>query len=256
MGYVRDRLDMSGRVAVVTGAGDGIGRGIALGMADLGAMVVVGEISEESGPRTVEEIVKAGGQAHFIHTDVRQPDQLRALVAGARERFGRIDAMFNNAGGNFQLPALEISDGGVDAILRINLKSMFVGSQAAAKAMVEEGHGGSIVSTASVAAITASGIGVAVYSGAKAGILGLTRALAAEWAPHGIRVNAIAPGGVDSAGRSKNMDRDSVTRPEYGLLRRLAPPEEIAAGAVFLATDLAAHITGQTLAVDGGASVM
>ena len=256
MGWVMDGIRMDGRVAVVTGAGAGIGRAIATGMADMGAKVVIGEIDEETGPRTVSQITDAGGEAHWIHTDIRQADQIRALVDGARSHFGRIDAMFNNAGGNFQLPALELSEGGFDAILRMNLKSMFLGSQAAAQAMLDEGHGGTIVSTASVAALSASGIGIAAYSAAKAGILGMTRELAAEWAEHGIRVNAIAPGGVDSAGRLRNMDeRQEARSADYGLLHRLAPPEEIAAGAIFLASDLAAHITGQTLAVDGGASV-
>lgn len=256
MSFVRERMRMDGRVAVVTGGGQGIGRAIALGMADAGARVVVGEINEETGPRTASEIAELGGEAHWIRTDVRRPEEIRALVEGAQAQFGRIDAMFNNAGGNFQLPALEISEGGFDAIVRMNLKSMFLGSQAAARMMLEEGHGGSIVSTASVAGLRSSSIGVAVYSAAKAGIMGMTRALANEWGEHRIRVNAVAPGAVDSEGRLKNMQGDPAERAGAGgPLGRLAAPEDIAGAAVFLASDLAGHITGQTLAVDGGASI-
>lgn len=247
---------MDGRVAVVTGGGQGIGRAIAIGMADAGARVVIGEINEDTGPRTVAEIADAGGEAHWTLTDVRKGEDIRALIEVAQTRFGRIDAMFNNAGGNFQLPALDITEGGFDAIVRMNMKSMFLGSQAAARAMLAEGHGGSIVSTASVAGLRSSSIGVAVYGGAKAGIMGMTRALANEWGEHRIRVNAVAPGSVDSAGRLKNMQSDPAERDGAGgPLGGLVAPEDIAGAAVFLASDLAGNITGQTLPVDGGASI-
>lgn len=163
--------------------------------------------------------------------------------------------MFNNAGGNFQLPALEISEGGFDAIVRMNLKSMFLGSQAAARMMIEEGLGGNIVSTASVAGLRSSSIGVAIYSVAKAGVMGMTRALRTSGA-HSIRVNAVAPGAVDTAGRLKNMQGDPAERASAGSpLGGLAAPGDIAGAAVFLASDLAGHITGQALAADGGASI-
>lgn len=254
MAFVRERMRMDGRVAVVTGAGQGIGRAIAIGMADAGARVVIGEIDEETGPRTAAEIAELGGEAHWRRTDVRREEEIRALVAEAQSRYGRLDAMFNNAGGNFQLPAIDVSAGGFDAIVRMNLKSMFIGSQAAARAMLDAGRGGSIVSTASAAGLRSSAGGTAVYSAAKAGIMGMTRALAAEWGPHGIRVNAVAPGAVDTAGRLRNMQGDPWERSAGNPLGRLAQPEDIAGAAVFLASDLAGHITGQTLPVDGGAS--
>lgn len=255
MGWVRDALNMSGKVAVVTGAGQGIGRAVATGLADAGAQVVIGEIAEETGKDTEQTIIAAGGRALFVQTDVRQGDSIRALVKAARDRFGRLDIMVNNAGGNFQMAALDFSDNGFDAIVRMNFKSMFIGSQAAAKAMIEEGHGGAIVSTASVAGIRGTGFGVAPYSGAKAAIIGITRSLAAEWAPHGIRVNAVAPGGVNTAGRTRNMQEDPARRTAANIpLGRLAEPEQIAAAHIFLASDLAAHVTGQVIAVDGGSS--
>ena len=163
MAFVTERMRMEGRVAVVIGAGQGIGRAIAIGMADAGARFVVREIDQQTGPRTVAEIGELGGDALYLRTDVRKPEEIRVLIDGARPQLGGVDAMFNNAGGNFQLPALEISEGGFDAIVRMKLKSMFLGSQAAAQPMRDEGHGGSIVSTASVAGLRASGMGVAVY---------------------------------------------------------------------------------------------
>ena len=177
-------------------------------------------------------------------------------MTGAREHFGRLDAMFNNAGGNFQAPTLDVSERGFDAVARMNVRAAFIGSQAAARVMIEDGHGGSIVSTASSAAYHATGRGVAAYAAAKAGILGLTRELAAEWGQQGIRVNAIAPGGVDSPGRHRNIERaaDDVAE-NYGLLKRLGSPENFAAGAIFLASDLAAHITGHTIHIDAGTGI-
>ena len=255
MGWVHDRLDMTDRVAVVTGAGRGIGRSIALGLSDAGAKVVIGEFNPESGPDTERAVRDAGGAALWVPTDVRERQQLVDLVERARTEFGRIDVMVNHVGGAFQLPALDLSENGLDSILRINLKAMFFGSQAAARAMVDEGHGGSIVSTASVAGLRGSSIGLAHYSAAKAAILGMTRSLAAEWAQYGIRVNAVAPGAVDTEGRLMNMEGDPAAGvAETVPMGRLAQPEEIAAGAVFLASDLAGFVNGHTLVVDGGSS--
>ncbi len=254
MSFVRERMSMDGRVAVVTGGGQGVGRAIALGLADAGARVVIGEINEETGPRTAAEIEGLGGEALWLLTDVRKHEDIIALVAAAQEHFGRIDSMFNNAGGNFQLPAIDMSPNGFDAIVRMNLRSMFLGSQAAARTMLSEGHGGSIVSTSSVAGLRSGGNQTAVYAASKAGIMGMTRALAAEWGEHGIRVNSVAPGAVDTAGRTRNMHGDPWDRSAGNPLGRIAQPEDIAGAAVFLASDLAGHITGQVLAVDGGAS--
>lgn len=255
MGFVHERLNMAGEVAVVTGAGSGIGRAIALGLAEAGARVVVGELDEASGAATADAIEKAGGEAWAVPTDVREREQVQRLIDSGIERFGDIHVMVNNVGGTFQLPTLDLSDNGLEAVLRINVKAMFLGSQIAARAMVAAEHGGSIVSTSSGSALQGDAVGSAHYSAAKAAILGMTRALAAEWARHGIRVNAIAPGGVNTPGRVRNM-RDDVGAQavEHAPLRRLAEPEEIAAGAVFLASNLASYVTGHTLVIDGGGS--
>ena len=255
MGFVRERLDLAGEVAVVTGAGSGIGRAIALGLADVGARVVVGELDEQSGGATAAAIEEAGGEAHAVQADVREREQVQRLIDAALERFGDIHVMVNNVGGSFQLPTLDLSDNGLEAVLRVNLKAMFLGSQIAARAMIAAGHGGSIVSTSSGSALQGDAVGSAHYSAAKAAILGMTRSLAAEWARHGIRVNAVAPGGVNTPGRVRNMREDVGSRAvEHSPLRRLAEPEEIAAGAVFLASGLASYVTGHTLVIDGGGS--
>ncbi|MCY4639373.1 MAG: SDR family NAD(P)-dependent oxidoreductase [Chloroflexi bacterium] len=255
MGFIRERLSLAGEVAVVTGAGSGIGRAIALGLADIGARVVVGELDEGSGRATAAAIEERGGESLSVPTDVREREQVQRLIDEAIERFGDLHVMVNNVGGSFQLPTLDLSDNGLEAVLRINLKAMFLGSQIAARAMIAAGHGGSIVSTSSGSALQGDAVGSAHYSAAKAAILGMTRALAAEWSAHGIRVNAIAPGGVNTPGRVRNMREDVGSRAvEHAPLRRLAEPEEIAAGAVFLASGLASYVTGHTLVIDGGGS--
>ena len=257
MAFIQDRLNLAGKVVVVTGSGQGIGRAMAIGAADAGAMVVVGEIDEATGSDTERTIRELGHDALFVPTDVRQTESIQNLVNTARSHFGRIDAMLNNAGGNFQLPALDISPNGFDAILRMNMKSMFFGSQFAARAMIEEGHGGAIVSTASVAGLQGSTNGIAPYAGAKAGIMGMTRALAGEWAQYGIRVNAVAPGAVATRGSRQHMKTDPHEHlAERVPLARAAQPEDIASAAIFLASDLAAYITGQVIAVDGGSSTV
>jgi len=251
MPFIYDRLNLKGKVAIVTGAGQGIGKAIALGLAEVGARVVIAEIREETGPVAEQDLRAAGSDALFVKTDARDPAQVNAMVRAAMDRWGRVDIMCNNAGGTFFLPALDLSPNGFDAIIRQNLKSMFLCSQAAAKAMIQGGRGGSIISTASVAALQ-GGFDRPGYAAAKAGIIGLTKELAVEWGHHGIRVNAVAPGGVNTSGnRSSGTDRDWSFLP----IPRMAEPQDIASAVVFLASDLAAYITGETLIVDGGATI-
>ena len=245
MGFIRDRLSMSGRVAVVTGGGRNLGRGMALGLADAGASVVVAEIDEETGPAMERELREAGHEALWLRTNVRDSASIDSLVAGTLERFGRIDVMVANAGGMFMAPALDISRNGFEAVLDLNLTGAWLCARSAARAMIEAGHGGSIVTVSSMNAIDGALYG-AHYGAAKAGILGLTRSLAAEWAEHEIRVNAIAPGGRrrlagDEPGRGQLMGGGS---PEY--------IENVAAAVVYLASDLSTWVTGHTLVVDDG----
>ncbi len=250
MPFIQKRLSLDRKVAIVTGAGRGIGKACALGLAEVGAWVAVAEMSEETGPTSAKEIVDGGGQALWVKADVRHAEQVEALMRAVIERWGRIDVMVNNAGGTFTAPVLDISANGFDAILRENLRTMFLCSQAAAREMVKAGRGGSIVSIASMDGL----IGApnhAPYGAAKAGVMGMTRSMATEWAVSGIRVNAVAPGMIDTEGvraMEGSRPRDISGVP----LKRKGLPEEIASAVVFLASDLAAYVTGHTLVVDGG----
>ena len=251
MPFIYDRLSLKGKVAVVTGAGQGIGKGIALGLAEVGARMCIAEMNEETGPATAREISSAGGESFAFRADVREAVQVNALMKAVTDRWGRIDVLVNNAGGTFFIPALDISPNGFDAVVRENLKTMFLCSQAAARAMIQGGHGGSIVNIASMNAFIA-GANLSVYSAAKAGVAGMTRALAWEWGKHGIRVNAIAPGSIETEGtRGRGTDRDWSILP----VGRKGQPADIACAAVFLASDLGGYVTGETLLVDGGAVI-
>ena len=245
---------MKGKVAVVSGAGRGIGKAVALALAEVGAAVVFGEMDEQTGPATQQAIEDAGCEALWVHADVRHGDQVNRLMNAAVERFGSVDTMVNNAGGVFFSPALDISENGFDALIRQNLKTMWLCSQAAARRMVAQGTGGSIVSIASMAGFIAA-VNHAPYGAAKAGVIGLTKALAVEWAPHKIRVNAVAPGGVDTEGVRMARSGDTGQTAPGPPLGRQAQPEEIASAVIFLASDLGSYVTGETLLVDGGAVI-
>ena len=254
MGFINDRLNMHGKVAVVTGAGRGIGWAAALGLSEAGASVVIAEVDEQTGPAAEAALRDSGGGAMWVRADVRQADQVNHLMEAAVERFGSVDVMVNNAGGVFFSPALDISEGGFDALIRQNLKTMWLCSQAAAKRMVEQGSGGSVVSIASMSALIGAANHVP-YGAAKAGVIDLTKALAVEWAPHGIRVNAIAPGGVDTEGVRMARAQSDMQREPTAPLGRQAQPEEIACAVVFLASELGSYATGQTFVIDGGATI-
>lgn len=245
-----DALDLSDTATIVTGAGSGIGRACALLLARLGAAVCVVDLDAASADTTVAAIEQAGGRAFSVPGDVREPDTAEEAARTTAERYGRIDSLVNNAGGMFFSPAEKLTAGGWSAVLKLNLDATFQFAQAVQPSMATAGHG-TIVNIASVAGIAGSP-GAAHYGAAKAGVINLTRSLALEWAP-AIRVNCVAPDFIRTEGTDRLMT-DAARERIAGLipLRRAGAPEDVANAVVFLVSDMAAFVTGQTLVVDGG----
>jgi len=244
----------AGKVALVTGGGSGLGRAFALEFARLGAGVVVAGRRPEPLEETVGLVSAQGGAALAQPTDVREPEQVEALVAAAVERFGRVDVLVNNAAGNFVVKAEDLSPNGWRAVVGIVLDGGFLCSRAAGRQMIEQGEGGAILSVIATYAWT-GGPGTIHSAAAKAGIVAMTRTLAVEWAPHGIRANCICPGPADTEGAGAALwpteeDRRRVAASVPA--GRLATPEEVAWWAAALCSPFAGYITGETLTIDGG----
>jgi len=246
-------FSLEGKIAIVTGAGHGIGKAIALGLADAGADVVVAARTAADIDVTASEITAKGRRALAVPTDVRLSDQVTNLVEKTVAQFGRIDILINNAGGSFTIPTMELSEGGWDAIIRENLKSVFLCSKAAAKVMTEQKKG-NIISIASIAGLRSYSSNAA-YGAAKAGIVNLTKTLAIDLAPYNIRVNAIAPGYIATPGflqlRKGGPEKVQVFISQIPL-SRLGQAEDIVGGVIYLASDASSYVTGETLLIDGG----
>ncbi len=243
-----------GQVAIVTGGGSGLGRAMALELSRLGAAVVVAGRRPDPLAETVALVEQRGGRGLAQPTDVREPEQVEALVAAAAERFGRVDVLVNNAAGNFVARATGLSPNGWRAVVRIVLDGSFFCSRAAAQRMIEQGEGGAILSVIASYAWT-GGPGTIHSASAKAGVLAMTRTLAVELAPYRIRVNTICPGPTDTEGAGAALwpteaDRERITATVP--LRRFGTPEEMACWAAALCSPAAAYITGANLTIDGG----
>jgi 3-oxoacyl-[acyl-carrier protein] reductase len=245
----RSAVDLTGRTAVVTGAGAGIGRGIAAGLATFGAKVAIWERDPESTASAAEEIGALG-----IPTDVRDSAQVDAALAQTVAELGAVSILVNNAGGVFWSALLETSENGWDALYRANLKHVLICTQRVARGMIEAGLSGSIISVTSIEGVRAAP-GYAAYAAAKAGVINYTKTAALELAPHRIRVNALAPDitmteGIRNLAPEGIDERVGLTVP----MGRAGHVDEMAGAAVFLASDLGSYVTGQTIHVDGGTS--
>jgi NAD(P)-dependent dehydrogenase (short-subunit alcohol dehydrogenase family) len=243
-----------GRVAIVTGGGSGLGRAFALELARLGAAVVVAGRRPEPLEETVGLVEERNGRALAQPSDVRDPEQVEALVERTATELGRVDVLVNNAAGNFVVRAEDLSPNGWRAVVAIVLDGSFLCSRAAGRRMIEQGDGGAILSVIASYAWT-GGPGTIHSAAAKAGVVALTRTLAVEWAPHGIRANCICPGPTDTEGAGAALwptDEDRARVEATVPLGRLATPEEVAAWGAALCSSHAGYITGETLTIDGG----
>jgi len=260
----KNDIDLTGQVAFITGGGGGIGRSIALCMADMGADIAIVESIPERCDQVRQMIEERGRQVLTINANVMEADALRDAVASAKERFGRIDILVNNAGGVAPRPFVDLKEKSWRRHIELNLVSVVVATQEVVPIMIEGGRGGSIINVSSIEGSRAAP-NYAVYAACKAGVNNMTRTLALEFAEHGIRVNTIAPDFTETPGTRGNFTgpvdeskwipwtegrRESVRRRIP--LGRCGIDEECGKAAVFLASKMASYVTGVILPVDGG----
>ena len=241
------------KVALVTGAASGIGRGSALAFAQEGASVIVADVSEDGGRETVELIEDAGGQAKFIKADVSKTGDVQALVNQAVVTFGRLDYAHNNAGVLGTAKAThEIDEADWDRLIAINLKGVWLCMKYEVPHMLE--RGGAIVNTSSAAGLVGMQA-LAAYTASKHGVAGLTKSAALDYAKLGIRVNAVCPGGIDTPLVRNIEDPGSFPPQAMPAMKHFGTPEDIANAVVWLCSDDASYVTGHLLSVDGAMTV-
>jgi NAD(P)-dependent dehydrogenase (short-subunit alcohol dehydrogenase family) len=249
---------LDGRVAIVTGAAGGIGRAAAERFSAEGAAVLIADVNEGGGADVAEGIRSRGGRAQFVRADVGRETDVQSMVAAAVGHFGQLDILYNNAGVGRFVRFEELTAEAWDQMLNVNLRGAYLGCRHALPHLRRSRHA-AILNTASQAGLQGQAMNEA-YCVSKAGIIMLTRSLARELAPHGIRVNCLCPGGTDTA-LLRNFQIDTRSERERlaqlamrSPMGRLARPEEVAAAALFLVSDQASFVTGVALPVDGGAT--
>jgi 3-oxoacyl-[acyl-carrier protein] reductase len=247
-------FDLSGKVALVTGASSGIGRATALVLAGAGAAVAINYHHNEAGATaTADEIKAAGGRAIAIQADVKRASDVRAMVERAVETFGPIDILVNNAGSLVErLKLLELNEERWDEVIDLNLKSAFLCAQAVAPAMIER-RSGAIINVSSIAGRNGGALGSIHYSAAKGGMITMSKGMAKELAPYGIRVNAVSPGVIETPFHEQFSTPEAMKAYAAGIpLGRVGKPVEVAQIIVFLVSDASSYLVGETIEINGG----
>ena len=260
---ITEIFDLTDKAAIVTGGAMGIGEGIVLRLAEAGAAVMIADISLEAANKVVDKIKTLGGKAEAIFADASSASDARKVAQATVDSFGRLDILVNNAGIYPFSPALETSEALWDKVLGINLKGVFFYTQAAAQQMIKAGQGGKIVNIASMDALHPTQRGLAHYAASKGGVVMATKALALEFGPYKINVNAIAPGGIQTPGgqaqsaailKATNMPSEELGKAFTARipLGRMGEPDDIAKVVLFLSSAASDYMTGSLVVVDGG----
>ncbi len=245
-------MGLSGKVALITGSARGIGKAIALELANHGANIVINDILIENEiNKTLEEIKQSTNKAIGIRADITKLDEVESMVKEIINKFGRIDVLINNAGITRDSLLIRMKEGDWDAVINVNLRGTFNCSKVAAKYMIRQKKGGKIVNISSVIGLIGN-IGQANYAASKAGIIGLTKSMAKELALRNINVNAIAPGFIETDMTKKLPEKVRQELQQQIPLKRLGIVEDVAKAVYFLVSDASNYITGQVINVDGG----
>jgi len=256
---LKESIDLSGKVAVVTGGAMGIGYGIAYRLAEAGASVVIADFKKAAAEESATKLTAKGWKAVAVAADVSDAPQVARMMEMAVGQYGGVDILVNNAGIYPNIPLMQMQEKDFEHILSVNLKSVFLCTKAAAEQMIKQGRGGKIINITSIDAVRPSMVGLATYDATKHGLWGFTKNSALELAWHKITVNAIAPGGVNTpgtgAGAPLSKEMEEIMKPFLAKIpmQRMGEPDDIGKVALFLASDLASYMTGSQIVVDGGA---
>ena len=252
-----DLFRLDGKTAIVTGGGRGLGRYMAEALSDAGANLVLCSRKLEPLEEVRDEIEARGGEALTLLCDVTEQEDVEKVVSAAIDAFGSVDVLVNNSGATWGAPPTEMPSEQFDRVLAVNVRGTFLMARAAGRRMIERGSGGTIVNVASIAALVGGHpdyMQTVGYNSSKGAVISMTRDLATSWAPHGITVNAIAPGWFPTRMSGGLIEKFEERMLDGIPLRRFGNPDDLKGVVVFLASPAAAYITGQTIVVDGGAT--